>query len=202
MSLISVRHSHVSMSSVTSSKVWDRAWGAENQQQFHQMQLGTKTEGQIFARDMSPHLQNVIPVLTTNPVDPGNGTCSGAAPPPSLASQQSCTGGRLVLGATPACFWALMAFFCLGKNRFVLVLDFGARSICNFSSTKKGNPGPWNSHGLTALENAHLEGEGGGFWDGNPSLFLTSLFNKDFWFMLNSTLLALPKAILSSGHTP
>ena len=179
MSLVLVSPSHVAMPSVTSCKVRDRVWGGENQRQFHQMQLGTKTEGLIFARGMSPHLQNAIPVLTTNPRDPGNGTWTGAAPPPSLASQQSCAGGRLVLGATPVCFWVLTAFFCLQRSRFVLVLDFGARSTRNFPLGTKGKPGIWNSHGLTALKNAHLEGEDG-FWNGNTPPFLTLLFNKDF----------------------
>jgi len=65
-------------------------------------------------------------------------------------------------------------------SHFVLVLDFKARGTCNFTPTTKEKPGTWNSHGLRALENAHLEGEAGGFWNGNPSLLLTSLFNKDF----------------------
>lgn len=117
---------------------------------------------------------------------------------PSRAAQE----GSWSLGPSQSvsgCWW-LFSVWERADLFLFLILEQGVRAISHPLPEPK--PWTWNTHGSTALKNIHLEGEEGCFWNSNPFLFLTSLFKKGFWFMLNSTLPALPQShMISRSHS-
>lgn len=101
---------------------------------------------------------------------------------------------RLVLGATPASFWVLMAFLCLERSCFPWFWG----EFPTWHQQAWNMEQPWfNSSGKCSFRGRRWR-----FlkWKSFPVSYLT--IHKDFWFLLNSTLLTLPKATLSPGHTP
>lgn len=129
-----------------------------------------------------------MPLLSLPPTQETQGMA------PGVGQQQYPTSLPIEAGpwGHPSLFLGADGFFVSGKEQFCYFSWFWG----NFPlGTNK--PGTWNSHGLTALGGRRwwfLE------WKSFPVSYLT--IHKDFWFMPNSTLLTLPKATLSPGHTP
>lgn len=121
---------------------------------------------------------------------------------PPLLPSRAAEEGAWSLGPSQSvsgCWW-LFSVWERADLFLFLILEQRVRAISHPPPEPK--PWTWNTHGWTALENIHLEGEEGCFWNRNPFLCLTSLFKKDFWFMLHSTLPALPQSpIISRSHS-